>query len=582
MKLIIRQYLASLKERGELDAIVPDLLSELGLTVFSRPGRGTRQDGVDVAAVGSLDGEAEKVYLFSIKAGDLTRASWDGDALQSLRPSLNEILDAYIPNRLPDEHKGKGIVICLCFGGDIREQVRPQVEGYIQSNKKSNITFEEWNGDELAKRIQSRFLREELMPEKIRSQLRKALALLDEPEASYRHFSGLIRSLSNVEGKNDKEKVTAIRQINLCLQILFAWAREAGNVESAYLSGELALLHGWEIAKTYFYNETSKNHPVYETFNVILFTHQRICFEFLEEKIIPHVHKHHALSSAVRPRDSRAMDSLDVNLKLFDVLGRLAMGGIWFYWRLAQLPKEEAEIKAETEETIQRYMAAIMELIFNNPALLLPIKDEHAIDVCLAVSLLAMDANNAEYIKSWLSEMANRADFSFRAQGKYPCNIHSYSDLLDHPKREEGYLEDSTQGSILYPIIALSAALLDDEALYAKVQSLKEQHLKHCNFQYWYPDEASEGHFYTNSDSHGAALSHLPIEAPHEEFLEQLFGECENTPAFHELSAVKAGLWPLILVACRHYRLPVPLHLLQGFLVAKDIEGPNQETSSRK
>src|SRR5438034_5556510 len=98
MKLIIREYLGSLRERGELDAILPDLLSQLGLNVYSRPSRGTRQDGVDVAAVGRLDDGPEKVYLFSIKPGDLTRKDWDGDAVQALRPSLNEILDAYIPH----------------------------------------------------------------------------------------------------------------------------------------------------------------------------------------------------------------------------------------------------------------------------------------------------------------------------------------------------------------------------------------------------------------------------------------------------------------------------------------------------
>jgi O-acetyl-ADP-ribose deacetylase (regulator of RNase III) len=52
MKLVFRQYLASLKERKELDAVLPDLLSELGYTVISRPTIGTRQYGVDVAAVG--------------------------------------------------------------------------------------------------------------------------------------------------------------------------------------------------------------------------------------------------------------------------------------------------------------------------------------------------------------------------------------------------------------------------------------------------------------------------------------------------------------------------------------------------
>ena len=36
-------------------AVLPDLLSELGHTVVSRPSVGTRQYGVDVAAVGPRD-----------------------------------------------------------------------------------------------------------------------------------------------------------------------------------------------------------------------------------------------------------------------------------------------------------------------------------------------------------------------------------------------------------------------------------------------------------------------------------------------------------------------------------------------
>ena len=41
MKLLFRNYLASLRERNELDAVLPDLLSELGFVVYSRPQRGT-------------------------------------------------------------------------------------------------------------------------------------------------------------------------------------------------------------------------------------------------------------------------------------------------------------------------------------------------------------------------------------------------------------------------------------------------------------------------------------------------------------------------------------------------------------
>jgi hypothetical protein len=73
----------------------------MGLDVFSKSSIVTRQYGVDVAAVGSIDDEAEQVYLFSIKAGDLGRQDWNRNSNQSLRPSLEEIIDAYIPNQLP-------------------------------------------------------------------------------------------------------------------------------------------------------------------------------------------------------------------------------------------------------------------------------------------------------------------------------------------------------------------------------------------------------------------------------------------------------------------------------------------------
>jgi hypothetical protein len=46
---------------------------------------------VDVGAFGKLSSESEsKVYLFSVKSGDLDRRDWDGKP-QDLRPSINEI-----------------------------------------------------------------------------------------------------------------------------------------------------------------------------------------------------------------------------------------------------------------------------------------------------------------------------------------------------------------------------------------------------------------------------------------------------------------------------------------------------------
>ncbi|MEM0979129.1 MAG: hypothetical protein AAGH78_02540, partial [Cyanobacteria bacterium P01_H01_bin.58] len=84
-------------------------------------------------------------------------------------------------------------------------------------------------------------------------------------------------------------------------------------------------------------------------------------------------------------------------------------------------------------------------------------------------------------------------------------------------------------------------------------------------FQLWYPDDKSEDHIYMNSDVHGATLSHVCVDRPMNDFLKQVFDECEHSPHFHTLSAVEQDLWPVILIACRHYRLPIPLHLWKGF-----------------
>ena len=562
MKLIIRQYLASLKERGELDAVLPDLLSQLGLNVYSRPGRGTRQNGVDVAAVGRLkNNKADKVYLFSIKAGDLTRSDWNNNTPQALRPSLDEIRDVYIPNRLPAEYRDKEIVICICLGGEIREEVSEQLEGYKrQFNSSRPVTFQDWNGDKLAELIQSSFLQEDLLPEESRSQLRKALALLDEPEASYRYFFSLIRSLGAVEGKEEKEQLTALRQINICLWILYAWARDANNLESAYRSGELALLHGWNITRTHMEKSTKIANLIKETFSSLLSTYYQVCNNFLIKTVLPFVDKQHALSVAVG-----GSCDLDINLRMFDILGRLALGGLWTRFHLSSLSGQEVDLKEKIIENLRYHTTALKHLIFKNPILLLPIKDNQAIDIVLAILLLMTEGRSEGEIKLWLDQLMQRAIFCHKANGKYPCNIESYTDLLDHPRQDENSLTENTDGSILYPMIGLWASLCGDEQLFEQVQTVKSDHLQHCNFQLWFPDDTSEQHLYTNAEDHGAMLSELDVSQSREVLADQIFGECDYSPRFKELSAVKYGFWPLVLVACRHYRLPIPVHFFRDF-----------------
>ena len=557
MKLLLREYLASLREREELDAVLPDLLSQMGMNVISRPRRGVRQYGVDVAAVGAIDGQEERVYLFSVKPGDLGRADWNTGSPQSVRPSLDEILDVYIGTWLPVEHRHKKISICICVGGDIREEVRAQLRGYIAGHSNDQIAFEEWNGDKIASLIEAHFLREELLPKAAQSHLRKALAFIDEPDTSFKHFAILIDSALSEEISSPAKRVRTIRQLSICLWILFAWAREHGNLESPYHSAERLLLRLWTIVRDYANKKSATARTIVSTYVSVLDTYLVVGAEYFAKCLLPHATKLHGLTS-----QARGATSLDANLTLFELAGRAALHGLWLRWYAQGLP-DGAEGRDDIFKTSSMYAAALRELVDKNPVLLLPIKDDQCIDIALVTSLLLSTDHDAT-ARFWLSSIVDRAVFAYRLHKPYPCVLSSYQELLDHPQRNDAYRHRATAGSALYPFIAIIGAVLGDQELYEAVKRFKRDHLQHCNFQYWYPDGASEDRIYADNELHGVTLSGLEVEARPEELLERVFGECDKTPHFTELSAVKCGFMPLALMACRHYRLPVPLHLFRA------------------
>jgi hypothetical protein len=557
VKLAIKQYLASLRERDELDVIMPDLLSQMGLNVFSRPSRGTRQYGVDIAAVGGLNGEAEKVYLVSIKSGDLTRATWGGTSNQSLRNSLDEIQDAYIRNNLPAEHRDKHIIICLCFGGDVHESARTLLTAYIDRYTTQSLSFVEWNGNILAELVQTHLLREDLFPNELKPLLRKSLALLDEPEVSFSFFQQIINYLSEKTKSDPSQRLISLRQLNVCLWILYTWARDAGNLEAAYLSSELTLLHAWEVSKSSFENETKYDILVQQSFGSICSTYSSIGQNYLE-KLLPHFPKPDGISVAVQ-----SQSEVDINLKLFDLLGRVAIVGLWHL----MLPRAVDPDSAETQKkNVNHLIRAVQLLVQNNPALLLPLKDDQAIDFFLAMLLMSYGEANSAFMQSWLTEMIEQATISHQLGLPYPCTINNYKELLEHPKNSlPDYKEEVTAASILHPTMALWAALLSDEKGFRKLAILKRDHLSHCNFQFWFPDEATEEYFYTYKGNHGATLSGIQLEAGSASLKDVVWKECDQSKSFHQLSAIRFGLPILVLIACRHHRMPIPLHFILGY-----------------
>lgn len=551
MKLILTDYLASLKERDELDVLLPDLLSQMGLTIITRPQRGTDQKGVDVAAVGLMPGDdVEKVYLLSIKPGDLDHASWDGPSQQSLRPSLNEIFDDYIPHRILPEHKDKPIVICLCIGGSIKEFVLSKVTGNLSGRPHY---VEIWNGEKIANMMAEYFLREDVLPSPERSLLRKALSMTEEPETSYGFFRQLLHRIEERSGDKPEDKLRMLRQVNVCTLVLAKWCRDVGNLEAAYTVSELVLLFTWHVCKDHVFKKASK---IQKSFEDALNNAHRIQLLISGEYIgiiKKGIDKPYALSYSVR-----AANAFETNLRLFDVLGRLALAGLWHYSILAAMSSEEdQQFQEEASLKLLDITQCICKLIQNNPILNTPCKDSQITDIALACLLLCA-GRQSEFAGEWLLNIMDRTKLLIEGGGAYPCTPLSYADLLDHPRKEDPeYFKKVTSSSEMYPTIALIAGILGRDDVFRAVQDLKGEHLPHCDFQLWYLDEASEEHFYLQSGNHGLELTSLDVSNK-EEFLDQIFRECRENPAFKGMSVMKPGMFYLIFVGCRHHRLPVP------------------------
>ena len=552
MKLIFREYLSSLRERGELDVIMPDLLSELGMNVLSRPGVGTRQYGVDVAAVGNdVDGTAT-VFLLSIKPGDLTRSGWSSGP-QSLRASLDEILDVYIPSHIPKRYADYPVVVVLCIGGDVLENVQRNVDGYMANNKAERLRFDLWNGDRLSDLLLSGVLREKALPDTWHSDLRKCLAMVDEPQVSFSHFCQLLTSVAERCKPSRPARLTAIRRIYVALWTLYAWSRRDGNTESAFLCSERASLICWALARDHIHGNSKPARELRASIERLVDLYQMIASGYLDTNVVPRSKVRHGLVSAVP-----SQEALDVNLRLFDVLGRIGLYGLWQVWRFQKLDEKRHKAERETLREALSYTARlIMDAILHNPILCTPIKDNQAIDIDIACHFL-IRVQCGDFIRKWIHNVAHATTFAFRTKGHYPCMYDDYRDLMDHPRNTDEYRQEATAASILLPTLAAWAAMTRDSETMSHLSEFVAGDYRHSTLQLLYPGSDTEAHLYEGGTLNGLNVNGFTIPDNCEDMISLIREECRATSAFDSLSARAHGLWPLIFLASRHHRVPVP------------------------
>lgn len=572
MKLVLREYLSMLKESGELDALLPDLLLAMGVEPLSRPGSGPRQFGVDLPAVGIDEDGRQKLFLVTIKRGDLSRNDWNAGK-QSVRPSLDEILDSYLRTRVRPEHEPLPKKIILATGGELKQDVAPDWDNYVHANRNrypqhGEVEFDFWGGDKLAALIERYILDEYLFPESAQKQIRKTIALADQNEDEPRHFYSLIDEI--LFGRNlPKEKTAgaqrqrrkALRLLNLSLDVVFHWCAEADNLRPVLLCAERTVLRTWDWMRQ---GDLFDCKATQEEFARLFDTYLTISARYAD-KLAPYCAVRDGLFG-------HGADQLEYPLRVFEVIGIhgllvVALGEI-----AGSIPDGPERTTALAEAG--RVGSNLVALINQNPAAFTPSYDGHAIDIALGLLALVVVGAPASAAE-WVRALSGRIAFAYQVGRHFPISSDSFEDLVAMHFGQAPPKETLMELSTLLPMLAEWHAVLNMPADYERFGQMMASVFADTDLQLWYPDGATDGDLYrTNAGAEtGATLSSIKLPDTLSELRGRMLKIRGEQSAAGALSCVVQG-WPILgLLTSRHFRTPVIPAYWQQLIPHSDSSG---------
>jgi hypothetical protein len=106
--------------------------------------------------------------------------------------------------------------------------------------------------------------------------------------------------------------------------------------------------------------------------------------------------------------------------------------------------------------------------------------------------------------------------------------------------------------------------MMGDQERAERLRSALLEHAPHMTHQIWVPDGRTDKVFWDGDRNHGLSVPGLPLKESLESVFDLLNRVMTEHPLHEQVSAVRINLTPILLTACRHYRMPVPVHVWQG------------------
>lgn len=554
LALVIAEYLRTLKERDELDRLMPDLLVEMGYVPIARPQTGNRQFGVDIACRGiNQETQQAELLLLVIKQKDIGRTEWNGSD-QAIRPSLDEILDAYLHSHVEAEDVGKPVRIVVVTNGELKQTIQANWSGYV-NDQRDRALIEFWGLDKLATLIENHLLDEHIFHDEDRRDLRRALALAGDVEYDQRDLHRLmLRTLGltpegvpDESNKSKKDLLKALRVVNFAAHAFASWALRDGDGRQALRAMERTLLWSWHRVRAW--QDWASDHDMLMALGRIWQGYQGVGRQYFE-KLQAHCYAENGLLGY-------ASDSAELSVVAFEQIGIFATIGLTQALSVGGADEQQAVQQANAKVVA----GALASLIASNGICSSPCFDRHSQDIVLGMLLLVLTGHR-EQAQEWLRTLVRNIDYAFKVKRYVPIGSDSIDDLADIGGWHSGQAADELMRTswMMAVLAGLCAVLKLDDSYGAVRQGLTQDYPDTCA-QLWHPDASIHEHLYFREAQHCSGASEAPIHLPENmaEWLAHMrvIVESEHGKECLQTMACKAGLSAIDLIACRHFGTPV-------------------------
>jgi hypothetical protein len=527
MRLVVQDYLKVIKERGELDAILPDLLREMRFRVIRPAFRGEVQHGVDIAAT-QKENDKQILFLFVLKAGDINSSNWDTGP-NSVRPTLDTIQDAPFEDLTQADLRDAEKKVILVHNGALSDNILARFNGY-----KSNfrLPFDRWGLDDLTECFSKHLLSERLLPPEYQRYLKRTLAFIDVPDYDLADFKEFVSAILPRNPRSDVQRRRYFGILRLALRMIYYYCQESGNLVPAVAAYEYALLRswGWMYKNQLFTPKMKREH-------VVTFA------QYLEVT--------HAVLEKIKPRlvieDGLALggtfEMVEYPLRTFRVIGDLGFLATVYFFCM-----RDSEM---AHKVFQEILGLLATTIKNNRSRHRPLLDNHSIDIFLGMWPFLL-ARQFDFVKCWLEDILEHLTIRKKLGDRLPELYNNIGAVIEYEatnKRPIAY-EDSSS-TLIYMLFEL-CLLLDAKDIYDTYRPLSED----VYLQIWYPPENVEGLLYEREVREGDTETAIRLPESFEEFRldvearHRRFDKWDYSPLTESLPA-------MLLLANKHFRTPV-------------------------